>query len=221
MKTLEEAIAAIDKMKADHEAEKAAILTKNKELIEREKTAKAKADAAEAAAEEAATNAEREAKDVEAIEKRLTQNFQKQIDTLTKDRDTANASLRTITVDNEITKALAASNVHDYAIESLSYQFKAQAEFKDGTGTIDGKPISDFISEWCSSEKGANFRRVADNSGAGATGNTSTVAIVSHGFTKENFKQREAEWIALATTDAAKAKQAALDAGRDDLAATL
>ena len=221
MKTLEDALAAIEQMKADFEAEKTALKTKNSELIDREKAAKTKADEAEAAREAAQEEAERKSGDVAAIEKRITDKFQKEIDKLVGERDTLSSDLRTIRVDNEINRALAEGSVFEHQLEPLSYMFKAKAKYENGAATIDGKPVADFIGEYLGSEVGANFRRGANNSGSNATGNTSTTAPTNHGFTKENFQSKMGEWMVLAGSEPTVAKQVAIDAGRSDLAATL
>lgn len=177
-------------------------------------------EAAEAAREEAAERAEREAKDVEALEKRLTAKFQKDIDNLTRERDEAIGKLRTTLVDNEIARAIRDNNVRDGMDEPLIALFQSKVKFENGEATIDGKAIGEFATEYLGSEKGSYFRRPTDVSGADATGST-TKAPASHGFTKENFKSREGEWMILAGSDPVAAKQAALDAGRPDLAADL
>lgn len=214
--TLEEAVEALQKAQASITK----LEEKNKELQSEKQVAKAKADEAEAAREEAAERAEREAKDVEALEKRLTAKFQKDIDNLTRERDEAIGKLRTTLVDNEIARAIRDNNVRDGMDEPLIALFQSKVKFENGEATIDGKAIGEFATEYLGSEKGSYFRRPTDVSGADATGST-TKAPASHGFTKENFKSREGEWMILAGSDPVAAKQAALDAGRPDLAADL
>ncbi|MGA1852617.1 hypothetical protein VH570_17430 [Sphingobium sp. HT1-2] len=193
----------------------------NSVLKQENKDFKSAAQTAELAREAAAEEAERANGDVAAIEKRLTDKFQKEIDKLTSERDTLSGDLRTIRVDNEITRALAEGNVFEHQLEPLSYMFKAKAKYENGAATIDGKPVGDFISAYLGGEVGSNFRRGTNNSGAGASGNTNTTIIKDHGFTKENFSERTGEWMQLAGTDPVLAKQAAIDAGRKDLADTL
>lgn len=157
---------------AELETEKTALKTKNSELIDREKVAKTKAEEAESAREEAAERAERDAKDVEAIEKRLTAKFQKDIDKLTAERDTLATDLRVIRVDNEITKSLSESNVRPEVGEALTALLKSKVQYNEGVATIDGQSIFEFTGAYLGSEAGAFFRRPADNSGGGAVGNT-------------------------------------------------
>lgn len=205
---------------AELETEKSALKTKNSELIDREKTAKARADEADRAREEAAEKAERDTKDVEALEKRLTAKFQKDVDKLTIERDAALSQLRTTLVDNEIAKAIRDNNVREGMDDALTALFKSKHKFENGEATIEGQTIGKFIGSYIGSEVGAMFRRPSDNSGVDATGST-TKPPIQHGFTKDNFKSKEGEWMVLAGRDPVTAKQAALDAGRADLASTL
>lgn len=166
--TLEDAVEALQKAQASITK----LEEKNKELQTEKQAAKAKADEAEAARDEAAERAERDAKDVEALEKRLSAKFQKDIDTLTRERDDANAKLRTTLVDNEIARAIRDNNVRDGMDEPLIALFQSKVKFDNGEATIDGQTIGEFAQDYLGSEKGAYFRRPSDVSGADASGNT-------------------------------------------------
>lgn len=166
--TLEDAVEALQKAQASITK----LEEKNKELQTEKQAAKAKADEAEAARDEAAERAERDAKDVEALEKRLSAKFQKDIDNLTRERDDANAKLRTTLVDNEIARAIRDNNVRDGMDEPLIALFQSKVKFENGEATIDGQSIGEFAQGYLGSEKGAYFRRPSDVSGADATGNT-------------------------------------------------
>jgi regulator of replication initiation timing len=193
----------------------------NTVLKQENKDFKTAAQTAEQAREAAAEAAERANGDVSAIEKRLTEKFQKDIDRLTAERDALGSDLRTIRVDNEITRALAENNVFDHMIEPLTYQFKAKAKYENNAANIDGQTIGDYIGAYLGTDNGAHFRRGSNNSGASASGNTSTTVPTSHGFTKDNFNSKQGEWMVLAGSDPAMAKQVAIEVGRADLAATL
>lgn len=157
---------------AELEGEKTKLQTKNSELIGREKEQRDRAIAAETAREEAAERAEREAKDVEALEKRLTAKFQKDIDRLTGERDAATTQLRTTLVDNEIAKAIRDNNVREGMDEALTALFTQKVKFENGEASIDGKSIGEFAGEYLGSAVGAIFRRASDHSGTDAPGNT-------------------------------------------------
>lgn len=193
----------------------------NTVLKQENKDFKTAAQTAEQAREAAAAEAERASGDVAAIEKRITERFQKEIDKLTGERDSANSDLRTIRVDNEITRALAEGNVFEHMLEPLTYQFKAKAKYENNAAHIDGQSIGEYIGAYLGTDVGAHFRRGSTTSGSSASGNTSTQVIKDHGFTKENFNSREGDFLQLAMTDPAAAKAVAQSIGRHDLAADL
>lgn len=204
--TLEEAVAQLEAANATitkltTSVEK--LEGKTKELQTEKQRARAEADAAEAAREEAAEKAERDAKDVEALERRLTAKFQKDIDRLTGERDTATARLRTTLVDNEIAKALRDNSVRDGMDEALTALFQSKVVFENGAATIDSKSIGEFASSYLGSDAGAFFRRPSNNSGADASGNTSKTAQPR--MTKDNFNYTEFARIQLENPEEANA----------------
>lgn len=193
-------------LQAQLEAARASIAKlegKNRELQTEKQAANTKAEEAEAAREEAAEKAERDAKDVEALEKRLTAKFQKDIDKLTSERDTATGQLRTTLVDNEIAKALRDNSVRDGMDEALTALFQSKVVFENGAATIDGQTIGEFAGSYLGSDAGAFFRRPSNNSGADASGNTSKTAQPR--MTKENFNYTEFARIQLENPEEANA----------------
>ncbi len=131
-----------------------------------------KLQSAESAREEAAERAEREAKDVEALEKRLNSKFQKQIADLAAERDTLAAEIRTTRVDNEVAKAIASSNVRPELVPAVEALLLRQATYEDGVATINGKSISDAAKSFFSSKDGSHYVRAPESSGSGSTGAT-------------------------------------------------
>ncbi|WIA56011.1 hypothetical protein N6H05_23835 [Sphingobium sp. WTD-1] len=183
---LADALSTVDALK-----ESVRKLEEFSEVLKKEnKDYKAAAAQAETEREAAAAAAERANGDVAAIEKRLTDSFQKQIDKLTSERDALSADLETIRVDNEITRALAEGNVFEHNLEPLTYMFKAKAKYENGQGNIEGKAIGEYISEYLGGEVGSNYRRGSTNSGASASGNTSPT--VSATWTKADFLGKRA-----------------------------
>lgn len=159
--------------------------------------AKREADEARTASEALAEAREREAKDVEALEKRLTAKFQREIDGLKTERDRLDGDLRTVRVDNEIARAIADGNVRPEMVRAVTAMMKAEVAYADGIATIDGKPVADHVAEYLSSKEGAHFVRPADNSGGGASGGTSTMTRPQ--WTKEEFlgpRSQEAQLLA-------------------------
>lgn len=152
---------------AAERTEKEKVKTKNRELLSEKQTAKQAADAAELDAAEKSGN-------IEALKASHATQLQK----LQAKYDALDSELRTVRVDNEITKALNDSNVRSEMSEALTALFKNKVEYADGVATIDGKTIGEFAGEYLGSAVGAHFVRPADNSGGGATGSASKAAKV-------------------------------------------
>lgn len=214
MKTLEDALAAIEAMKADHEAEKAAILKKNKELIDREKAAKQAADEAEAAREEAANEAAAKAGDVEAIRAQLEKKHKAEIDKLTTKLDTITTELSTHKIDNVINEAITENGVLPHHADILKTFLKTGAQMKDGEAFVGDTALADHLEGFFQSENARHYIAAPSNSGAGAPGATGMAG--GHGFTRENIRdpKKEAEWLAMEKTNPVMFKQIAEDTGR-------
>lgn len=171
---------------ADLQAENEKLRAKNKELLIEKQKVKQKAQEAQDAADNAATQAAERNGDIEALKVAHANELKKLQDKL----DASSNDLRTIRVDNEITRALAEGNVFDYQIKPLTFMFKAEVSYENGIATIEGKPIADHISEYLGSTEGQHMRRGSTTSGSSATGNTTpTVAPM---LTKRPVTQ--AEW---------------------------
>jgi len=162
------------------------------------------------AREQEREEAERKAGDIAALEKRLTDKYEKQIEKLQADLESRDTDLRTYRVDNEISKALDGFDLLPGMKEVLTDSYKLRAKYEDGAGNIDGSPINEFIAAHLSGEQGAHYRKASDNSGGGASGNTSTTPKTTE-FTKENFNLTKFSEIAKA--DPAKANAIAEDLG--------
>lgn len=155
---------------SDLRAEIEKLKAKNKELLAEKQKVKLKAQEAQDAADEAATTAAERSGDIEALKAA----HKKELDKLQAKLDGYDSDLRTIRVDNEITKALNDGNVRSEMSEAITALLKSKVEYANGVASIEGKPISEFAGEYLGSATGAHFRRAADNSGGGATGNQST-----------------------------------------------
>lgn len=156
----------------DLRAELEKLRAKNRELIAEKQKAKQKAQEAQDAADDAAATAAERTGDIDALKAAHAKELAK----LQARLDTSDADLRTIRVDNEITKALTEGNVRSEMSEALTALLKSKVEYAGGVATIEGKPIGEFAGDYLGSATGAHFRRAADNSGGGATGNQSTTA---------------------------------------------
>ena len=151
----------------DHEIEK--LRAKNKELLAEKQKEKQKAQALADEKDEAEARAAESGGNIDALKAAHAKELQK----LQAKLDVAEGDLRTIRVDNEITTAYAKSGRPELAEQFVAWA-KTKAQYEDGTATLDGKPLAEAIGEYLGSEVGAHFRRVSDNSGSGAKGNSST-----------------------------------------------
>lgn len=143
---------------------------KNKELLAEKQKVKQKAQEAQDAADEAAQQAAERGGDMEALKAAHAKELQK----LQAKLDAADNDLRTIRVDNEISKALTDGNVRAEMADALTALMKSKHTYENGAATIDGKPVGEAVAAYLATDAGAHFRRASDNTGAGATGNQST-----------------------------------------------
>ena len=149
---------------------------KNKELIAEKQAAKQAAQDALDEADNAKSSAAEKKGDIEALKALHAKELKKAQDVLA-ERDT---SLRKITLDNEIANGLTANNVRPELARAVTAMMKAEAEYANGTATIGGQPIADYMKEFLSGADGAHFVRASDNSGGGATGSTTTKANLAN-----------------------------------------
>lgn len=219
-KAIADAVAeATATLKAEHDEAVKGLKTKNAELIAREKKAKEDADAATAAAEEAAEATKLASTNIDDVRTTLEAKHKRELEKLTKERDEAVTGRNKLLIDNQIAADLVALDVSKPFHGMLTRALKAQAEVKGDVAMIDGLPLSDYIKDYLGGDEGKHYVNAPANSGGGATGTTKVVE--GHGFTKENFAQKEGEWAKLAMTEPAKAKIIATEVGRNDLANSL
>lgn len=174
MKTLEEALAAIDELKAAHELEKAAILKKNSDLIAREKDAKKASDEAQARADDAADEAARKAGDLEALEKRLTEKHSKAIKSLEDQLAASTARLSGMLIDDTITKSLVDNNVPKHMHAPLAAMFKMNSKLVDGVAVFASDKgevaLTDHLPAYFKTDDGKAFVTAPVNVGTGSGG---------------------------------------------------
>ena len=165
----------------DLELEK--LRAKNKELLAEKQKAKQAEKAAQDALDEAEAEKASKSGDIEALKAAHAKELKKAQDVLA-ERDN---QLRTITVDNEITKALAEGNVRPEMSEALTALLKSKVEYANGSASIEGNSIGEAVTSYLSTETGAHFRRAADNSGSGATGNSNATATNNKPFNTTEY----------------------------------
>lgn len=129
------------------------------------------------AREQEREEAERAAGDIAALEKRLTEKWEKQLKAEQDKNATLDTELRTIRIDNEISKALDEGNVLPHMKPVLASHYKLMAKYEDGQGNIEGNPIADYIKTHLASDEGANYRKASENTGGNANDSTKTVTM--------------------------------------------
>jgi phage I-like protein len=141
--------------------------------------------------------------------------LQREIDKLTKANDGLSQQLKTLTIDNVIAKAMTDHGVFPDAVPMLEAFLRSGAEIKDGVAVKGDTTLDEAVSSYFASDAAKRFIPAPVNTGAGATG--SSTAAKSHGFTKENFKDRQMEWAMMEKTDPAAFRQIAIDTGNTNL----
>ncbi len=169
--TIEELQTALDKANASVTR----LEGKNEDLIGKLKTANDRADTAEV-----------EAKKVTDAETRAT---------------TAESALNNLKAESALNTALLVNNVDPKHIPLIVKATKGDITFADdGEPLLEGKSIEKWGKDYFAKE-GSEYVRASDNSGGGATGNTSTVTTQNR-LTKK--PETPAEWDILDAMSAAE-----------------
>jgi signal recognition particle GTPase len=158
-KKLDKALASIE-----------ALESKNKELLTEKQKAKADADEARAAADETAAEKEREAKDIAAIEKRLTEKHSKELAKLKTDLQSRDQQLSTLLIDNAIAQSLTQNNVAPQFAKAVTAMLKSDARIENGVAMLGDTDINEGIKAYFTSDEGKAFVAAPANSGAAAIG---------------------------------------------------
>jgi len=125
------------------------------------------------------------------------------------------SQLATLKIDNVINEQIAKAGVLPHHAPILATFLRNGATMENGEAVVGGKPLTDHLTEFFSSEAAKHYVAAPANSGAGATGSTTSAA--GHGFTRENIKSRESEFLLIEKTDPELFKKIAADTGRSDL----
>lgn len=153
--------------------------SKNEELLGKLKKEKEDRDELQKKideAEEAKAKAEEEAVlksgDIEKITKQMEEKYNKLLD----EKDTVLSETQTRlnkeVIDKGLTDALTQAGVAPQFIEDLRIAIKAKhkGEVTADGATLDGKPITDYVSEWSQSDQGKHYLSAPENGGGGAQG---------------------------------------------------
>ena len=125
--------------------------------------------AAQDAAEEAVADAKAETGSELDQAKRQIAKLEKDLKAAQTEATTASESLRTIRVDNEITRSLSEHKARSEMSEALTALLKSKVAYEDGEATIEGKSIGEYVGSYLGSAAGAHFKQASDNSGSDAT----------------------------------------------------
>lgn len=208
-----------DKTAAELEAMRESIRkleAKNKELLDEKRKAKEAAEAAEAAREEAEAEKAKAAGDLATLEKSIAAKFEKQLAKLSQERDSLASQLNTVVVDNGLTQALVKANVAPHYQDAVAALIRAKhkIEIQDGAAIVDGKPLTDFVTDFAKSDTGKHYVAAPNNQGGGATGSLGMSGTPQ--FTKDNFNMTA--FGQLAKSNPAEAARVAHECGRPELA---
>lgn len=188
-KTPEELTEALDKALASITA----LENKNKELLKEKQKAAADADEARELAEEAAADKAREAKDVDAIEKRLTDKHNKELARLKGDLDARDAQLSKMLIDNAIATALTQHNVAPQFAKAVTAMLKMDAKIENGEAMLGDVAINDGITAYFGSDEGKAFVAAPANSGAAAMGSKGTTITAPDKWNMTTFVNMKAD----------------------------
>ncbi|QCI92594.1 hypothetical protein [Novosphingobium sp. EMRT-2] len=190
---------------------------KNSELISEKQKAKDAADAAESERDAAEEEKARTSNDLKALEEKLTAKHAKEMAKIAKENEGYRSQLNTLLIDNSISAAMDAHNVLPQFKKAVTAMIKAEAKLDNGEAMAGGMALTDYISQFVTSDDGKHFVSAPANSGGMVT-NVNPASSVAHGYTKDNFNSRVGEWMMLAKTDPAQAKAIAIEVGKADLA---
>ncbi len=169
---------------AELEASIEALTAKNRELMNENKAAKAKAKGAEIdPADYAALQSE-----VEALKSDLTKaqkEAAKTIEQLQKDLTSKDGALQSYLIDNGLTEALVKAGVRSEFMGAAKAMLRSQAQIKadngDYSALMGDKPLIDAVAEWAASDEGKHFISAPANSGGGASGGNGGAAAQPKG----------------------------------------
>lgn len=156
---------------------------KNDELLgnlkrekDERKTLQDQIDEIKASKEEAEAAAAEKSGDVEKIKESLTRQHKKEIEKLQGQLQSKDGQLHSLLVESGLTDALTKAGVAPQYLDAAKALIKTtnKAEITDSekgpVAMFDGKPLTDFVSEWSQGDQGKHFKAAPDNGGGGANG---------------------------------------------------
>lgn len=173
----EEAKQAIkDAAKSIAEEEVKGLKSKNTELLGKIKSFQEQLDEIKTAKENAENKAIEQSGDIEKIKENLKSQFEKERDALLgkiRDKDSA---LHGLLIDNGLTDSLNKAGVAPQHIDVIKAYIKStnKAEIIEGDNGLiaqmNGKPLTEFVSEWAQGDQAKQYIAAPNNTGGGANG---------------------------------------------------
>lgn len=172
----------IDKETEGLKAKNNELIDKQKKLKDEMKSFQDQLDDIKEAKEKAEEDAAKKSGDVEAITKSLEAKYTKKISELEGKLTDSSSKLNKIVIDQGITEALTKAGVApqylDAAALLIKHNSKSEVLELDGKAIahLDGKPITDFVSEWTQGESGKHYVAAKQNGGGGSDGDRGKAA---------------------------------------------
>lgn len=188
---------------------------KNKELLQEKQKANTQADEDRERLEAAEEEKARKENDLKALEERITQRTQREIEKREAKIADYETRLNTLLIDNAINGAMVEHNVLPQFREAVTALFKSKATLANGEAVANNLPLSDYISDFMSGEAGKAYVAADYNTGAAVTNQTT---VTNAGWSKAPVTAQEMEaYLQLASENPAQANQYASAWGRPDL----
>lgn len=181
---------------------------KNRDLISEKQAAKEAAEAAQAEREAAEEDKARSTNDLEALEARLNAKHQRELKKLQDQLDSkdqtiseANKRLEGYLTDNVIKDAMAKHGVMPHLQRAFTAMIKAETKIVDGEALAGDIPLSDYLTDFVSSDEGKAFIAAPKNGGAATNAPANPSHGKAHDFTKDNIKSRLGEFLMINKSD--------------------
>lgn len=166
----------IDKETEGLKAKNAELLGNQKKLRDEMKAIQDQLDEIADAKKKAEEEAALKSGDVDKIRKQLEEKNSKAVAELEAKLKEKDSTLHALLVDQGLTEALTKQGVAPQYLDAAKALIKTtnKAEITDSekgpVAMFDGKPLTDFVSEWSQGDQGKHFKAAPDNGGGGANG---------------------------------------------------
>lgn len=174
--TKEDLDAAIEKETEGLKAKRDELLESNRKLKDEQRKTNERLQALEESAEEAERVKAEKDGDVKTAVEQAEKKWQKELEKRDEALKQKDSHLQKLLVDNGLTEALTQAGVAPQYMKAAKALLKTEGNIEisedDGTpvAKLDGKPLSEAVSEWSQGDDGKHYVAAAPNSGGGAQG---------------------------------------------------